>query len=85
MSPNSLLHKQIMIWICDGLLLCIKNGIHLVHKTTLIGNKQKRAYTICLYFFGDEEINFYHGVKKKNVKPSGPRLLMIIKINRKHL
>lgn len=43
----------------------LKNGIHLVHKTTLIGNKQKRAYTICLYSFGDEEIKFYHGVKKK--------------------
>lgn len=68
MSPNSLLHKQIMIWICDGLLLCIKkNGIHLVYKTTLIGNKQRRAYTICFYFFGDEEIKFYHGVKKKKM------------------
>ena len=33
----------------------------LVHTTTLIRNKQKRAYTICLHFFGDE-IKFYHGV-----------------------
>lgn len=57
MSTNSLLHKQIMIFIYNGILSSNKIEYIMMHTIMIMKRvKHKGVCTIWLQFFGNEEI-----------------------------